>query len=139
MSIQNTGAGDAAPGPRVLVAEDNRVNRELILAVLRRLGYQATGAADGAEAVALFDAAETPFDLVLLDLNMPGVGGAEAARELHGRPVLAGRGRPVPLVLMTAETDVIDHLTTGLFSGYVAKPLAWNDLDALIKRLVGLA
>ncbi|WP_049974050.1 response regulator [Azospirillum sp. B4] len=139
MSIQHTATSTSVPAPRILVAEDNRVNRELILAVLRRLGYEAAGAADGAEAVSLFDAAgDTPFDLVLLDLNMPGVGGAEAARVLHERPVPSGRGRGVPLVLMTAETDVIDHLTTGLFSGYVAKPLVWNDLDALIKRLLAL-
>ncbi|MDE1147868.1 MAG: response regulator [Azospirillaceae bacterium] len=127
------------PGPRVLVAEDNRVNRELILAILRRLGYEATGAADGAEAVATYDTAEAPFDIVLLDLNMPGMDGAEAARILHGRPVPTGRSRAIPLVLMTAETDVIDHLTTGLFAGYIAKPLVWNDLDQLIRRLVALS
>ncbi|MEE3625049.1 response regulator [Nitrospirillum sp. BR 11752] len=138
MSIENTAVSAAPAATRVLVAEDNRVNRELILAVLRRLGYDATGAADGAEAIALFDSAVPPFELVLLDLHMPGVGGAEAARELHGRPAPAGRSRPVPLVLMTAETDVIDHLTTGLFAGYVAKPLVWNDLDTLIRRLVAM-
>ncbi|MBB6250297.1 response regulator [Nitrospirillum iridis] len=132
-------ATDTAPALRILVAEDNRVNRDLILAVLRRLGYEATGAADGAEAITLFDAAvETPFDLVLLDLNMPGVGGAEAASVLHTRPAPTGHARPVPLVLMTAETDVIDHLTTGMFSGYVAKPVVWNDLDSLIKRLTSM-
>src|SRR5690606_13605139 len=63
---------------RVLVVEDNEVNRRVALAVLRKLGLDADAAVDGREALTLLE--HTRYDLVLMDLHMPGMDGLEATR-----------------------------------------------------------
>jgi CheY-like chemotaxis protein len=85
--------------PRVLVVDDHAVAREPLIRVLRWSGYDATGAANGAEALAGHAAA--PADLVLLDLMMPKVDGVQFLEELRRSPT----GRDVPVLVMTAMPD----------------------------------
>jgi len=87
-----------APGPlgrlRILVAEDSPDNRRLIAAVLRKAGARVQFAENGASAVRM--ASENPFDLILMDIEMPGMDGKEAAAALRRK------GATVPIIALTA-------------------------------------
>ena len=81
---------------RILVAEDNPINRKVMQLLLRRLGYEADIAVDGQEAVEM--AAAKPYDAILMDLHMPRMGGIQATEEI------VSRTRPVPrVVAVTAD------------------------------------
>jgi PAS domain S-box-containing protein len=127
----------AAP-VRVLLAEDNEINALLATKLMERSGAAVTRAADGIEAVDLYRAAcEEPgrgFDLVLMDVRMPGIDGHEAARRIraverdHGVP-------PVRLLALTANVSDEDRrraLAAGL-DGMLAKPLDAGQLGDLLR------
>ena len=83
---------------RALIAEDNDINALIAQKALRRLGFEVTRAIDGEEALRLASPvsplASRPFDVILMDLKMPGLDGYEATRRLGGsRPPMAGRRR----------------------------------------------
>ena len=88
---------DQFPGARVLVVEDNDVNREIITAMLLPLKFEVDCAEDGLKALEL--AATTPYDLVLMDLQMPGLDGLTATRKLRSLPGWAD----TPVVALTAD------------------------------------
>ncbi|TXC67242.1 response regulator [Piscinibacter aquaticus] len=102
----------AAEGERhVLVVEDDRVNQEIVCAMLRNAGYRTTTADDGAQALALLSCND--YDLVLMDWQMPDMDGLEVTRRL--RIGAAGpRGRVVPIVALTANAFVEDRNACGL-------------------------
>ncbi|HEX5271183.1 MAG TPA: SpoIIE family protein phosphatase, partial [Gemmataceae bacterium] len=114
--------------PSVLVVDDNALNREALCAQLRRRGYRATGAEDGERALALV--AREPFDLVLLDVTMPGPSGfevLEAIRRGHA-PI------DLPVIMATARDDS-DDVVRGLELGasdYVTKPF---DFPVVLARV----
>lgn len=104
---------------RILVIEDNPANMELVRYVLEAFGYAVSAAADGEIGLEL--ARAEPPDLVVCDLQLPGIGGIEVARRLRAQPALAR----VPLVAVTAYAMVGDRervLASG-FDGYIAKPI----------------
>jgi CheY-like chemotaxis protein len=111
-------------GCRVLVVDDRAVNRDLVCAVLRVFGAEMTEAADGEAAVGL--ASAEPFDVILMDLRMPGIGGVEATRQIR-EVALNGN---VPIIAFSA--DVGGALPEGVFDGMIAKPL---DARALITEI----
>lgn len=127
------GAGadrEASPsGPlHVLVAEDNPVNQALVQALLVRAGHRCTLVSDGA--AALEAASAERFDLVLMDMQMPGVDGLAAARTLRER------GDPVPILALTANAMPGDDrrcLEAGM-DGYLAKPYRADDLWRALRR-----
>jgi two-component system cell cycle sensor histidine kinase/response regulator CckA len=115
-----TGAVPAG-GERILLAEDEPLVRAVMERVLRRGGYTVTSAADGKEALALLDAGG-PFDLLVLDVVMPTMGGADVARVLQARgaeiPILLSSGyskgaldapdvREIPLLLKPFDPDTL--------------------------------
>jgi len=111
---------------RILVAEDNATNREVALAQLRKLGYQADAAHDGAEAVQALEQAS--YDLVLMDCEMPVMDGFEATRRIR----LTHPG--IPVIALTADAMSGDRdkcLMQGM-SDYLAKPV---DLGLLAEVL----
>jgi CheY-like chemotaxis protein len=116
----------------VLLAEDNRVNQRLVQKVLAKRGHEVAVAADGLEAMRLWR--EGGFDLVLMDVEMPGLDGLEATRrirELEG----PGSGR-TPIVGMTAHAMAGDRercLEAGM-DGYLAKPF---DVEELVETVEG--
>ena len=116
---------------RILVAEDNIVNQKVTLLQLLRLGCKADTVANGAEAVV---AVETiPYDLVLMDCQMPEMDGFEATRTIRGS--LAPH-RAIPIVAMTANALAGDRercLDAGM-DDYVSKPVNADDLEAAIVR-----
>ena len=113
------------PRPRILVAEDNTVNQLLMLAILSRCGYHADVVADGREALQAVQS--LPYDLVLMDVQMPVMGGVEATRQIRQ---LTGAVAEIPIIAVTAHAlkgDRESLLEAGM-SDYVSKPLDKNEL-----------
>ncbi len=128
---------EAAPseisGLRVLVADDNPVNRELVRAILEPLGLEITEAADGSSAVE--QAMAWPFDVLLMDIRMPRLDGSAAARLLRGRD---GPNQSVPILAFSADADMSRLPNSGEFDGFVAKPLVAGDLIRAIVATLDL-
>jgi signal transduction histidine kinase/CheY-like chemotaxis protein len=129
-------APEAAPtqqaARRILVAEDNGVNQILIKAMLDHLGHYSDIVADGFEAVRQVQ--EASYDLVLMDIQMPGMDGEAATRAIRALPGPVSR---VPIVAMTANAMVEEraaYLAAGM-NDHVAKPLDLGRLAAVIDRV----
>jgi CheY-like chemotaxis protein len=106
---------------RILVAEDNPVNQQLALHLLERRGHSAVVAENGCEALAAIE--KHKFDLVLMDVQMPEMGGLEATRAIREKE--KSTGAHLPIVAMTAHAMQGDRercLEAGM-DGYLAKPL----------------
>jgi CheY-like chemotaxis protein len=106
-------------GARVLLVEDNPLNQQVAAEFLARAGMAVTIAGDGIEAVDRVQAGH--FDLVLMDVQMPGMDGLQAARLIRGLP----HGQGLPIIAMTASAlaqDRLDCLAAGM-DGHVAKPI----------------
>ena len=122
----------AAPAPparpvHVLVAEDNAVNQKLILRQLAQLGYRADAVASGIEAVRAIQ--RIPYDLLLLDCQMPEMDGYETARTLRRRERELGV-EPVHIIALTAHSMVGDRekcLQAGM-DDYLSKPVRREEL-----------
>lgn len=132
LSLHRTQSGRAA---RILLAEDNAMNRQVAQAMLLRMGYQSEWVEDGASAV---DAAcSGRFDLVLMDCQMPRLDGYQAARGIRLREAaLAPGGRRIPILAMTANALHGDReacLAAGM-DDYVSKPLDLQKLAALLAK-----
>ncbi|HSK08056.1 MAG TPA: two-component regulator propeller domain-containing protein [Vicinamibacterales bacterium] len=130
-----------APGPsvasarlRVLVAEDNRVNQKVATRMLEHMGHHVDVAANGLEAIQALRA--MPYDLVLMDVQMPEMDGFEATRQIRD-PATGLRNPSVPIIAMTAHAMKGDRercLEAGM-DGYVAKPVEPGALREAIERL----
>ena len=120
---------------RVLLAEDNAINQQLALRILQKRGHEVVVAANGREALAALDTGR--FDLVLMDLEMPEVGGFEATAALRARET--GSGPHVPVIALTAHAMKGDRercLAAGM-DGYVTKPLLARELFAALDAALG--
>jgi two-component system response regulator ResD len=116
-------------GTRVLVAEDDRSIRELLVHHLVREGFVAVEAVDGPTALRL---AREGVDLVLLDIGLPGIDGFEIARTLRRE------GRFMPLVIVTARADEVDRIV-GFELGaddYVVKPFSPREVVARLRAIL---
>ncbi|MEM8679943.1 MAG: response regulator [Planctomycetota bacterium] len=117
----------------ILLAEDNIVNQKLALGILNKLGHRVTVAHHGKEALDRLD--EQPFDLVLMDVQMPEMDGLAATRELRRRE--AHSGAHVPVVAMTAHAMKGDRercLESGM-DDYLSKPIRLKDLSSKLNEL----
>ncbi len=120
---------DALDGLRVLVVDDNPVNRELTKIILRPFGVIATEAPGGAEAVRL--ATAEPFDLILMDIRMPDVDGLTAARQIRGASRLNAAS---PIIAFTADAgeERLSDAWQGVFDDRLAKPIIAADLITIL-------
>jgi CheY-like chemotaxis protein len=119
---------------RVLLAEDNAVNQTLAVRLLEKRGYSVTVASDGQAAVEAFQAGG--FELVLMDIQMPGMDGFEATVAIREKENLTGGH--IPIVAMTAHALVGDQercLASGM-DGYVSKPIRTSELFAVIEKVL---
>jgi signal transduction histidine kinase/ActR/RegA family two-component response regulator len=108
-------------GFHVLVAEDNPINRKLAVRLLEKKGYRATVAENGLAALACLD--KQRFDMILMDVQMPEMGGLEATRSIRERERISGGH--IPIVAMTANAMKGDRercLESGM-DDYVSKPV----------------
>ncbi len=119
-------------GLRVLVVEDNRINQQVALRLLARLGIEAALAENGAEAVAMINARE--FDVVFMDMQMPVMDGLEATRAIRRS---SGHGRKVPIVAMTANAFAADReaCRKAGMNAFLPKPVEREDLLAILASL----
>jgi CheY-like chemotaxis protein len=124
------------PGPslRILLAEDNAVNQKLALRMLQKRGHTVVVANHGKEALDLI--AQQYFDVVLMDVQMPQMGGLEATAILRASE--QGTGRHQPIIAMTAHAMKGDRercLEAGM-DGYVSKPIDSKELFRVIESVL---
>jgi PAS domain S-box-containing protein len=122
-------------GLRVLMVEDNPVNMMIAVALLESWGVQVTQAYDGVQALAAVDraaAAGEPFDLVLMDVQMPQMSGHEATRVLRQRP--AGRGLPIVALTAAALVSERDEALAAGMNDFLTKPIDAQRLKAVLLR-----
>jgi len=120
---------------RVLLAEDTPINQTLATIILTRMGCEVTVANNGLEAVDAFKAGA--FDLVLMDIQMPEMGGIEATQAIREMESQLAR-RPTPIIAVTANAlkgDRERYLDAGM-NGYVSKPISVEALKSEIQRLL---
>ena len=116
---------------RILLVEDNEVNRKLVLAMLERSGCETVVARDGIEGVEA--ARGGGFDLVLMDCQMPKMDGYAATRAIRELPGEAGSVAIVALTANAMDGDRARCLDAGM-DDYLAKPLRGVELDAMLRR-----
>ena len=121
-------------GLRVLLAEDNVINREVAYKFLTRVGIDADTAEDGQKVVEVFEAsAEGTYDLILMDLQMPYMDGFEAAQAIRVLP--REDAARVPIIAVSADVfeQSILHAQECGMNGYITKPL---EMERLYKEIL---
>jgi PAS domain S-box-containing protein len=119
---------------RVLLAEDHPVNQKVAVRMLQHQGHSVTVASDGRQAVAQFEA--SPFDVVLMDLQMPEMDGFEALRAIRDRELSTGRHTPIIALTAHAMQGDRERCLDAGFDGYLPKPIRQADLHAVLTTLV---
>jgi len=132
----SVGGVDVHRSARILLVEDLALNRELACAILSRAGHEVETAEDGEVAVKI--SRNRPFDLILMDIQMPRLDGIKAARLIR-----SGKGpcQHVPILAMSANVlpdQVREYLRVGM-NGHVAKPIDRRDLHRAIEGALGSA
>jgi signal transduction histidine kinase/DNA-binding response OmpR family regulator len=120
---------------RILLAEDNIINQKVALGVLAKIGYRADVASNGREVLTALE--KTPYDLILMDVQMPEMDGFEATAAIRQKE--SEMGRHIPIIAMTAHAMKGDRelcLEKGM-DDYVSKPIQPKDLSAAINRQLG--
>ena len=133
------GVSKAAPGQtakklRILIAEDNPVNQLVARRMLERQGHLVVLACSGAESIDLYQKGE--FDLVLMDVQMPGMDGLEATRVIRGIQNRTGRFTPVLALTAHAGPDYRDKCLEAGMDGYLSKPI---DVGAMTEAIQSAA
>jgi signal transduction histidine kinase/cytochrome b561 len=120
---------------RILAAEDNAVNQLVLRTLLGQVGLEPVIVADGAQAVAAWEAED--WDLILMDVQMPVMDGPSATREIRRREAETGR-RAVPIIALTANamTHQSDSYRAAGMTGFVAKPIKVAELFDAIAQAV---
>ncbi|SRR5579884_2291610 len=119
--------------PKILLVEDNDFNRDMLSRRLKRRGYEIVDAVDGEQAVRL--AVEILPDLILMDINLPGMDGWEATRRIKAHPPTAS----IPIIALTAHAMTGDRERT-IGAGcdeYETKPVNFEGLISKMESLLG--
>ncbi len=132
----STTAASPTPKPiraRVLVAEDSTVNRKVAVRILEKLGCRVDVAVDGVKAIKKLE--KRPYDLILMDCQMPEMDGYQATAEIRTRQ---GAGRDTPIIAMTAHAMQGDRercLAAGM-DDYISKPLRSEAVAAVLEQWI---
>ncbi len=119
---------------RILVAEDNPINRKLVTTLLMKRGHNVTAVENGRAAVEATARGNNAYDVILMDLQMPELGGLEATAAIRERE--AGSGQHLPVIALTAHAMQGDRercLAAGM-DGYLSKPININELISTVER-----
>ncbi len=117
---------------QILIVEDNEKNMKLVRDVLQAKGYATIEALTGEDGVRL--AIERKPDLILMDIQLPGINGIEALRQLRANPETA----TIPTVAVTASVMQHDrkHITEAGFDGYLGKPINLKEFLETVRSLL---
>jgi CheY-like chemotaxis protein len=123
---------------KILLVDDNPINRDLATRLLEKRGHKITTAENGKEAVDRF--LDEPFDVILMDLEMPGISGIEAARQIRAKEKASSINTPAytPIIAMTAhdeESEKTACLVVGM-DGFITKPIDIKSLNQTIQEIV---
>ena len=124
-------------GIRVLLAEDGEMNAEIITRLLTNAGAQCDRAADGMQALRLFEAAQAgTYDVILMDMQMPVMDGCDASRAI--RRSMKEDAAAIPIVAMTANTfdEVRERIFDAGMDGYLGKPVEPDKLSCALLAAV---
>ncbi len=128
---------EARPPLRVLLAEDNPINRKLAVHLLKSRGYHVAVATNGREALRALDL--NPFDAVLLDVQMPVMGGFETAAAIREREKTSGGHTPIIAITAHALTGDREKCLAAGMDGYISKPIRSAELFKTLDRLMPAA
>jgi len=120
---------------RILLAEDNPVNRLLALRILEKEGHNVVLAANGQEAVATWN--RQPFDLILMDLQMPVMDGFAATREIRRAERQSGMHTPIVAITAHAMTGDRERCLRAGMDDFLSKPFRAADLAEMVRRYTG--
>lgn len=121
-------------GKCVLLAEDIEINQEILITMLEPTGLSIECAADGNMAVQMFRDEPDKYDLILMDIHMPGKDGYEATREI--RKLDTPRAKEIPIIAMTANVfreDIEACLAAGM-NDHIGKPVDINEVEAKLAK-----
>lgn len=120
---------------KILLVEDNNVNRLLISHMLKRKNWEITEALNGVEACELVSGSD--FDIIIMDLQMPEMDGFEAARKI--REIESKLDKRIPIIILTAFANEFNEKfkNSGLTDAYLTKPVNQDVLYDLIYKLTG--
>ncbi len=133
---QSRPSSSSSAKARLLLVEDHDVNQILIQAMTKRLGYETELASDGTEAVAQVNQSvseKNPFDLVLMDIQMPFMDGYEATRMIRANGISA---ETLPIIAITANAfadDIRNCLEAGM-QAHISKPVDISNLESVLQQ-----
>jgi CheY-like chemotaxis protein len=131
-TVEVAGGGEPAMSSlRILLAEDNAMNRKVALGFLKRLGYVADVASNGLEALEALE--QQPYDVVLMDVQMPELDGLDATRRIYERWPPESRPHIIAMTANALPEDREACFSAGM-NDYVAKPIRSEELAAALKR-----
>lgn len=145
---ENKNPGPAAPLPedgekpydltraRVLLAEDNEINAEIVTVILEGYGAQVERAHDGREAVAMFQAAPESYTLILMDIQMPLMDGLEASRAIRNHGKTDSKAVPIIGLSANAFREDVDKAVQSGMNGYLSKPIDKTKLLETVRRFL---
>ena len=121
-------------GKRILLAEDVEINREIVITLLENFKMEIVEAEDGKQAFDKFTAAPENFDLVFMDIHMPGMDGYETTRLI--RAFDHSRAKTIPIIAMTANVfrEDIERCIAAGMNEHIGKPLNFNEITAVLKK-----
>jgi CheY-like chemotaxis protein len=124
-------------GKQILLAEDVDINREIVIALLEDYKAEITEAEDGQQAFDKFAADPEKFDLIFMDIHMPGVDGYESTRLI--RKLNHPFAKTVPIIAMTANVfkEDIERCFAAGMNSHIGKPLNFDDVKKVLKKYLG--
>lgn len=116
---------------RILIADDQKMNRMLLKAMLAKIGaFDVVTAADGKEALGILEAPDAPaFDVVLTDMWMPDMDGEALVRAIRANPKIAG----LPVYVVTADVEMRETFANVGFTGLLLKPVTFDGLKGIVE------
>jgi signal transduction histidine kinase len=147
-SVSDDGEPDYT-GKRLLLVEDVEINREIVVTVLEPLGLEITEAEDGKKAVDLFTANPEGFDMIFMDIHMPGMDGYEATRMIRefekklessvsfaGGETQKSPRKQIPIIAMTANVfkEDVEHCIQAGMNDHMGKPLDFDAIMMILKK-----